>query len=111
MSGTRFGEHQRLALARAFLRNAPVLILDESHQLCRHEDRSRHHRCVERPKKNRTTFMIGHCLSTLGGCDLLLWIDKRRELIKGTMEVSAIIKEELARAGLETGCSSVKANV
>jgi len=55
--------------------------------------------------------MIGHCLSTLGGCDLLLWIDKRRELIKGTMEVSAIIKEELARAGLETGCSSVKANV
>jgi ABC-type multidrug transport system fused ATPase/permease subunit len=107
----RFGERQRIALAWAFLGNAPVLILDESHQLCRHEDRSRHHRCVERPKKNRTTFMIAHCLSTLGGCDLLLVIDKRRELIKVTMEVSAIIREELARAGLETGCSSVRADV
>jgi hypothetical protein len=38
-------------------------------------------------------------------------IDNRRELIKVTMEVSAIIREELARPGLETGCSSVKANV
>jgi hypothetical protein len=65
---------------------------------------------VECPRKNRTTFLIGHCLSTLGGCDLLLVIDKRRELIKVTMEVSAIIREELARVGLETGCSSVKAN-
>jgi hypothetical protein len=55
--------------------------------------------------------MIAHCLSTLGGCDLLLVIDKRRELIKVTMEVSAIIREELARAGLETGCSSVRADV
>jgi hypothetical protein len=38
-------------------------------------------------------------------------IDKRREPIKVTMEVSAIIRKELARTGLETGCSSVKANV
>jgi hypothetical protein len=92
-------------------RKRPVLILDESHQHCLHVDRSRHHRCVERPKRNRTTFMIGRCLSTLGGCDLLLVIDKRREPIKVTMEVSAIIREELARAGLETGCSSVKVDV
>lgn len=66
---------------------------------------------MERPRKNRTTFLIGHCVSTLGGCDLLQMIDNRRELIKVTMEVSAIIREELARPGLETGCSSVKANV
>ena len=107
----RFGERQRIALAWAFLGNAPVLILDESHQLCRHEDRGRDHRGVEHPKKNRTTFMIGHCLSTLRSCDLLLVIDKRRELLKVTMEVSAIVREELARTGLETGCSSVKGNV
>jgi ABC-type multidrug transport system fused ATPase/permease subunit len=107
----RFGERQRIALAWAFLGNAPVLILDESHQLCRHEDRGRHHRCVEHPKRNRTTFMIGRCLSTLGSRDLLLVIDKRREPIKVKKEVSAIIREELARAGLETGCSSVKVDV
>jgi hypothetical protein len=55
--------------------------------------------------------MIGHCLSTLRCCDLLLVIDKRRELLKVTMEELAIVREELARTGLETGCSSVKANV
>jgi hypothetical protein len=38
-------------------------------------------------------------------------IDKRRELIKVTMEVSAIIREDLARVDLETGCSFVKVNV
>jgi hypothetical protein len=47
----RFGERQRIALAWAFLGNAPVLILDKSHQFCRHEDRGRDHRGVEHPKR------------------------------------------------------------
>ena len=75
MSGTvwRAPEHYSgLGLPR----NAPVLILDRSHQPWRHEDRSRHHRCVERIKKTRTTFLICHCWRTLGGCKLLLVIDQ-----------------------------------
>ena len=71
----------------------PVHILGESNQLCLHVNRIRRHRCVERPKKNHTTIPIGHCLSTFEGCDLVLVINKRRELIKVPMEVSAIIRE------------------
>lgn len=67
MSGTvwRAPEHcSGLGLPR---KRPPVSILDGSHQPYRHEDRSRNHRCVERPQKNCTTFPTGHCLSTLGG--------------------------------------------
>ena len=65
MSGT-VGEHQRLALARTFLRNAPTLILDEPTSSVDMKTEVGIVNARERLMKNRTTFVIAHRLSTLG---------------------------------------------
>jgi hypothetical protein len=88
----------------------PVLILEEYHQFCWHKDRRQHHRCVECTKKDRTTILICHCWSTLGGCKLLLVIDQG-EHIEVATEVSATIRGELLRGSLETVFYGAKANV
>lgn len=69
------GERQRIALARAFLKNAPVLILDEPTSSVDVRTENVIIEALERLMKNRTTFMIAHRLSTLRQCDLLLDID------------------------------------
>ena len=78
--GTRLsgGERQRIALARAFLRDAPVLILDEPTSALDTATEQLVIDALERLKHGRTTFMIAHRLSTLESCDL------RVELVDGT---------------------------
>jgi ATP-binding cassette subfamily B protein len=72
------GERQRIALARAFLRDAPVLILDEpTSSVDVHTERIILE-AMERLMRGRTTFMIAHRLSTLEGCELLLVIERGR---------------------------------
>ncbi len=78
--GTRLsgGERQRIALARAFLRDAPVLILDEPTSALDTGTEELVIGALERLMQGRTTFMIAHRLSTLESCDL------RIELVDGT---------------------------
>ena len=106
----RFGEYQRLALARVFLRNAPILILDEPTSSVDMKTEVGIVDAIERLMKNRTTFVIAHRLSTLGCCKLLLVID-RGELIEVATEVSATIRGVLPRGGLETVLYGEKSNV
>lgn len=71
-AGLSGGERQRLAIARAFLKNTPMLILDEATSAV---DTRTEHLIMEALNKlmaGRTTFMIAHRLSTLERCDTVL---------------------------------------
>jgi ATP-binding cassette subfamily B protein len=72
------GERQRIALARAFLRNAPILILDEPTSSVDLTTESVIMDALERLMRGRTTFLITHRVSTLRKYDVLLEIDYGR---------------------------------
>jgi ATP-binding cassette, subfamily B, bacterial len=63
------GERQRISLARAFLKNAPVLILDEPTSSVDVKTEAAIMEAMYRLMEGRTTFMIAHRLGTLDGCD------------------------------------------
>ncbi len=69
------GERQRVSLARAFLRDAPILILDEPTSSVDHETEGLIIDAMDRLMKGRTTFMIAHRLSTLDDCDEVLYVE------------------------------------
>jgi ATP-binding cassette, subfamily B, bacterial len=64
------GERQRIAIARAFLKDAPILILDEPTSSVDTRTEGAIMEAMERLMVGRTTFMIAHRLSTLRGCDI-----------------------------------------
>jgi ATP-binding cassette, subfamily B, bacterial len=72
------GERQRISLARAFLRNSPILILDEPTSSVDVHTEAAIMEATERLISGRTTFMIAHRLSTLKSCDLILVLDQGR---------------------------------
>lgn len=72
------GERQRIGLARAFLKDAPILILDEPTSSVDVKTEAGIMEAIERLMKGRTTFMIAHRLSTLDSCDVLLAVENAR---------------------------------
>lgn len=72
------GERQRIALARAFVRDAPILILDEPTSAIDVGTEAKIVEAMERLMHGRTTFMIAHRLSTLESCDLRLRVEGGR---------------------------------
>jgi ATP-binding cassette subfamily B protein len=66
------GERQRIGLARAFLKDAPILILDEPTSAVDVSTESAIMRTMERLMAGRTTIMIAHRLSTLEACDVVV---------------------------------------
>ena len=64
------GERQRISLARAFLKDAPILILDEPTSSLDVQTETQIIEAMERLMAGRTTFMIAHRLSTLASCDV-----------------------------------------
>jgi ATP-binding cassette subfamily B protein len=66
------GERQRISLARAFLRDAPILLLDEPTSAVDIKTEAIIIEAMERLMQGRTTFLIAHRLSTLENCDVLL---------------------------------------
>ena len=69
------GERQRISLARAFLKDAPILILDEPTSSVDVKTESAIFEAMERLMAGRTTFMIAHRLSTLDGCDVRIQLE------------------------------------
>jgi ATP-binding cassette subfamily B protein len=69
------GERQRIALARAFLKDAPILILDEPTSAVDVGTENAIMAAMERLMEGRTTLLIAHRLSTLDGCDLRLEVE------------------------------------
>jgi len=76
--GTRLsgGERQRISLARAFLRNSPILILDEPTSSVDVQTEASILQATEALMQGRTTFMIAHRLNTLKTCDTILVFDQ-----------------------------------
>jgi ATP-binding cassette subfamily B protein len=72
------GERQRISLARAFLKDAPVLILDEPTSSVDGRTEAVIFDAMERLMQDRTTFMIAHRLSTLDACDVRLQVEAGR---------------------------------
>jgi ATP-binding cassette, subfamily B, bacterial len=72
------GERQRISLARAFLKDAPILVLDEPTSSVDIRTEAAIMEAMERLMKGRTTFIIAHRLSTIENCDLRLEIDNGR---------------------------------
>jgi ATP-binding cassette subfamily B protein len=72
------GERQRISLARAFLKDAPVLILDEPTSAVDTKTEAAIMAAMERLMRGRTTFMIAHRLSTLESCDVRLEVEAGR---------------------------------
>jgi ATP-binding cassette subfamily B protein len=74
------GERQRIAIARAFLKNAPILILDEPTSALDGATEALVLEGLERLMAGRTTLMIAHRLETLSGLDMILRVEDGRVL-------------------------------
>jgi len=78
------GERQRLAIARAILRNPPILILDEATSALDVESESIVQRALANLMANRTTFVIAHRLSTVQRASRIVVLDRGRIVEQGT---------------------------
>ncbi|MCG8436457.1 MAG: lipid A export permease/ATP-binding protein MsbA [Pseudomonadales bacterium] len=90
------GQRQRIAIARALLKDAPVLILDEATSAL--DTESEHHiqQALERVMAGRTTLVIAHRLSTIEKADRILVLDQGQLMEQGSHE------ELLAKNGIYT---------
>jgi ATP-binding cassette subfamily B protein/subfamily B ATP-binding cassette protein MsbA len=80
------GQKQRLAIARALLKNAPILILDEPTSALDAEAEAQLLDALERLMKRRTTFIIAHRLSTIRFADRIVVLDQGRIIEIGSHE-------------------------
>jgi subfamily B ATP-binding cassette protein MsbA len=78
------GERQRIAIARAILKNPPVLILDEATSALDTVTERQVQSALENLMKNRTTFVIAHRLSTIRNADMILVMDHGRIIERGS---------------------------
>ena len=80
------GQRQRLAIARAVLKDAPMLILDEATSAVDNETEAALQRSIELVSKGRTTVIIAHRLSTIRNADSIIVMDNGNVAETGTHE-------------------------
>ena len=80
------GQRQRIAIARALLKNAPVLILDEATSALDNESERYIQESLQTLMQNRTTLVIAHRLSTIENADLIVVLDEGRIVESGKHE-------------------------
>lgn len=78
------GQRQRLSIARAFLKNAPIVLLDEATSALDSETERQIQQAIERLTKGRTTIVIAHRLSTVMHADMIHVIDGGRNVESGS---------------------------
>jgi ATP-binding cassette subfamily B protein len=107
------GERQRIAVARAILKNAPILILDEATSALDNETEVKIKQALETLRRGRTTFLIAHRLSTAANADKILVLEHGRIVEAGTYRELAEgggLFERLVKAGsLESDLSAAEA--
>ena len=77
------GQRQRIAIARALLKDAPILILDEATSALDAESEARLHEALEAVTEGRTTIVIAHRLSTVEAADSIVVLDEGRIVEQG----------------------------
>ncbi|MDR6668390.1 glucan ABC transporter ATP-binding protein/ permease [Rhizobium sp. 1399] len=80
------GERQRIAIARAILKDAPILVLDEATSALDVETEARVKAAIDNLRQNRTTFIIAHRLSTVREADMVLFLDNGRIVEHGSFD-------------------------
>lgn len=100
------GQRQRIALARAILRDPPILILDEATSQVDSESEQKIQEALEDVTRDRTTFIIAHRFSTIARADLIVVLDAGRvigvgrheELLKSCPFYVTLVKTQFAHA-------------
>lgn len=88
------GQRQRLSIARAILKNAPILILDEATSALDTESEREVQKALENLMKDRTTFVIAHRLSTIKNADRILVIKDGAIIEQGTHDTLIALQGE-----------------
>ena len=86
------GQRQRIAIARMFLRQPKILIMDEPSSALDNESEALIQQALKRLTQGRTTFIIAHRLSTIRNADCIVIIDAGRVAEKGTHEELLALK-------------------
>ncbi len=97
------GERQRISLARAFLRNSPILILDEPTSSVDMTTESAIMTATEELMRGRTTFMIAHRLSTLKTCDVILRLEAGQLVSVERIAAPDVGEERMGQSETESG--------
>ena len=82
--GLSGGQQQRIAIARALLKQAPVLILDEATSALDTESEALIQSALDASREGRTTFIVAHRLSTIESADTVLLMDEGRVIAQGS---------------------------
>jgi subfamily B ATP-binding cassette protein MsbA len=80
------GQRQRLAIARAFVRNAPILVLDEATASLDSQSEAEVQAAIDRLEENRTVICVAHRLSTLQAMDHIIVLSQGRVVEEGTFD-------------------------
>lgn len=97
------GERQRIAIARAIVKNAPILILDEATSALDAQTEARIKRALDALRQGRTTFIIAHRLSTVADADEIFVLDQGRIVERGTFGELVALEGLFARLVAEGG--------
>lgn len=96
------GQQQRISIARAILKNAPILILDEATSALDTESERKVQQALDNLMKNRTTLVIAHRLSTIKNADRIVVMQEGRLVEEGSHE------QLLALGGIYKGLHSMQ---
>ncbi|KTQ94060.1 cyclic beta-1,2-glucan ABC transporter [Aureimonas ureilytica] len=107
-AGLSGGERQRLAIARALLKDAPILILDEATSALDTATETRLQAALERLRAGRTTFVIAHRLSTIRSADKIIVLDGGQIIETGTFDDLVAQGGVFAGLARDAGVSSLR---